>query len=62
VRQGATALKAIGWNMADRLPELTSAGGAVCLAFTPRRNEWQGRVSVDLEVSDFQPGAEARLA
>jgi single-stranded-DNA-specific exonuclease len=62
VRQGATALKAIGWNMAERAGELMSAGGECCLAFTPRRNEWQGRVSVDLEVSDFQPGAQARLA
>jgi single-stranded-DNA-specific exonuclease len=61
VRQGATTLKAIGWNMAERAAELMSAGGACCLAFTPKRNEWQGRVSVDLEVADFQPGAEARL-
>jgi hypothetical protein len=28
---------------------------------TPKINEWQGRRSVDLEVADFQPGAEARL-
>jgi single-stranded-DNA-specific exonuclease len=62
VRQGTTALKAIGWNMAERVGELMSAGGACCLAFTPRRNVWQGRVSVDLEVSDFQPGPRARLA
>ncbi|MFO0927571.1 MAG: single-stranded-DNA-specific exonuclease RecJ [Gemmataceae bacterium] len=62
VRQGAVTLKAIGWNMADRLPELLSAGGACCLAVTPKRNEWNGRVSVDLEVADFQPGLEARLA
>jgi single-stranded-DNA-specific exonuclease len=61
VRQGATTMKAIGWNMAERAAELMSAGGACCLAFTPKRNEWQGRVSVDLEVTDFQPGAEARL-
>lgn len=62
VKQGSTALKAIGWNMAERAEELMSAGGACCLVFTPKRNEWQGRVSVDLEVSDFQAGAEARLA
>jgi single-stranded-DNA-specific exonuclease len=62
VGQGAFGLKAIAWNMAERIPELMSAGGACCLVFTPRRNEWQGRVSVDLEVADLQPGAEARLA
>src|SRR5262249_10208373 len=61
VGQSAFALKAIAWNMAERIPELLSAGGACCLVFTPRRNEWQGRVSVDLEVTDLQPGAEARL-
>lgn len=62
VGQGPFTLKAIAWGMAERIPELTSAGGACCLVFTPRRNEWQGRVSVDLEVTDLQPGAEARLA
>jgi single-stranded-DNA-specific exonuclease len=62
VSQGPIVLKAIAWNMADRAGELMSAGGACCLAFTPKRNEWQGRVTVDLEVADFQPGPEARLA
>jgi single-stranded-DNA-specific exonuclease len=61
VRQQGTALKAIAWNMADRVEELMSAGGACCLAFTPRLNEWQGWRSVDLEVADFQPGPQARL-
>jgi single-stranded-DNA-specific exonuclease len=61
VSQGPITLKAIGWGMADRAAELMSAGGACCLAFTPKRNEWQGRVAIDLEVSDFQAGGEARL-
>jgi single-stranded-DNA-specific exonuclease len=61
VRQGSTTLRAIAWNMADRCEELLSAGGGCCLAFTPKINEWQGRRSVDLEVTDFQAGAEARL-
>jgi single-stranded-DNA-specific exonuclease len=61
VSQGPIILKAIAWGMAERAAELMSAGGACCLAFTPKRNEWQGRVTVDLEVADFQPGAEARL-
>jgi single-stranded-DNA-specific exonuclease len=61
VRQGAVALKAIGWNMAERAAELMSAGGAVCLACTPKRDDWRGVPTVDLEVTDFQPGAQARL-
>lgn len=61
VKQGATKLKAIGWSMAERAAELTSAGGACCVAFTPRINEWQGRRSIDLEVADFQAGSDARL-
>jgi single-stranded-DNA-specific exonuclease len=61
VRQNGTALKAIAFGMADRADELMSAGGACCLAFTPKLNEWQGWRSVDLEVADFQPGAQARL-
>ncbi len=61
VSQQGTSLKAIAWGMAERIDELMSAGGACCLAFTPKLNEWQGLRSVDLEVVDFQPGAQARL-
>ncbi len=61
VRQGNTVLRAVAWGMAERVEELASAGGACCLAFTPKINEWQGRRSVELEVTDFQPGAQARL-
>jgi single-stranded-DNA-specific exonuclease len=61
VAQQGTVLRAIAWSMADRAEELMSAGGACCLAFTPKRNEWQGWRSVDLEVTDFQAGAQARL-
>jgi len=61
VEQRGTIQKAIAWGMAERAEELMSAGGACCLAFTPRLNEWQGRRSVDLEVTDFQAGTQARL-
>ena len=61
VRQNGVALKAIAFGMADRVEELMSAGGACCLACTPKLNDWQGRRSVDLEVTDFQAGREARL-
>jgi single-stranded-DNA-specific exonuclease len=62
VRQANTTLKAIAFGMADRLDELMSEGGACCLAFTPKINEWQGRKSIDLQVVDLQAGAQARLS
>jgi single-stranded-DNA-specific exonuclease len=61
VRQQNTTLRAVAWSMADRVEELMAAGGQCCLAFTPKINEWQGRRSVELEVTDFQAGAQARL-
>ena len=62
VSQQGVTLKAIAFGMADRVEELTSAGGACCLACTPKINEWQGRRTIDLEVTDFQAGSQARLA
>lgn len=62
VRQDGIIHKAIAWGMADRVEELMSAGGWCCLAFTPKRNVWQGREYIDLEVADFQPGPQAHLA
>lgn len=56
VRQGETVLKAIAWGMADRMEELLSQNGICSLAYTPRRNEWRGRVNVDLEIADIQAG------
>jgi single-stranded-DNA-specific exonuclease len=61
VRQQGPALRTIAFNMADRLDELMSARGSCCLAFVPRINEWQGFQRVDLEIVDFQAGAEAEL-
>ncbi len=55
------AFKAIAFGMADRLEELISAGGACCLVYTPKVNEWNGYTSIDLEIADFQPGSSARL-
>jgi single-stranded-DNA-specific exonuclease len=61
VRQGSTDMRAIAFGMGERLDELMSRGGKCCLVFTPRINEWQGYRSVELEVIDFQAGAEAQL-
>jgi single-stranded-DNA-specific exonuclease len=55
-------LKAIAWNMAERTEELTSVGGACCLVFSPKINEWNGYTNIDLEVCDLQAGAVANLA
>jgi single-stranded-DNA-specific exonuclease len=61
VRQQGVALRAIAFGMADRVEELMSAGGACCLVFTPKINEWQGYRRVDLEVVDLRPGSQACL-
>ena len=61
VRQGDTTIRCVAWGMADRLEELTSAGGACCLAFTPKINEWNGYKKIELNVIDLKPGATAEL-
>ena len=62
VRQEGTFLKAIAFNMGDRLDELMSADGACSVVLCPRINEWQGMRRIEIEVLDFQAGAQARLA
>lgn len=61
VKQGLTTIRAVMFGAAERLEELLSGNGDCCLAFTPKRNEWQGRVSVEIEVVDFQATALATL-
>jgi single-stranded-DNA-specific exonuclease len=61
VKQCGVVHKAIAFGMGDRAAELMSAQGQCFLAFTPRANDWMGRRSIDLEVADFQPGAQVRL-
>ncbi|MEO2090576.1 MAG: hypothetical protein ABGY75_13910, partial [Gemmataceae bacterium] len=46
---------AVAWGMGDRLDDLMAGGGACCLAFTPKVNEWNGFRKVEIEVVDFQP-------
>jgi single-stranded-DNA-specific exonuclease len=62
VKQEGTTLRAVGWNMAERIEELMSDSGRCCMVFAPKVNEWQGRRKVELEITDFQPGPRARLA
>jgi len=54
VRQHGTTLRCIAFGQGERAEELASAGGACCVAFTPKVNEWQGFRRVDLEIIDFQ--------
>jgi single-stranded-DNA-specific exonuclease len=61
VRQNGTAMRVVAWGMGDRLDELMSGDRKCCVAFTPRVNEWQGHRTIELEVVDFQPCAEAKL-
>ncbi len=61
-QENGPILRAIAFSMADRAEELMSGQGQCCLVFSPRRNDYQGHVSIDLEVNDFQPGPVARLA
>ena len=61
VRQGETVVRAVAWNMADRLDELLSAGGDCCLAFTPKVNDWRGERRIELQVIDLKPGPTVEL-
>ena len=61
VRQGETVMRAVAWNMADRLDELLGTPGEWCLAFTPRVNEWRGERRIELQVIDLKPGATVEL-
>jgi single-stranded-DNA-specific exonuclease len=57
LNQGHTTLKAVGWNMADRLRHVAS--GTICsAAFVPSINEWNGRREVQLEIRDLKVAAD----
>ena len=61
VKQSETKMRVVAWGMAERLEELMSGDRKVCVAFTPKVNEWNGRRTIELEIVDFQAGGEARL-
>jgi len=58
LKQGETKLKAVGFHMGSRKEEMLSGGGDMSLVFVPAINEFQGRISVDLQIKDFQPKAQ----
>jgi len=43
----------IGFRMGDRLP-IMDGGAELDLAFTPERNSWQGRESLQLRLKDVR--------
>jgi single-stranded-DNA-specific exonuclease len=52
LRQGGRAFDAIGFNLGDRLAEVTPS---IDLAFRLERNEYRGVTSLQLVVEDFRP-------
>jgi single-stranded-DNA-specific exonuclease len=48
--------------MGEHIEELVSAERKICVAFTPKVNEWKGNRSIELEINDFQAGAVAKLS
>ncbi len=61
VRQERTSLWCIAFGAADRMVDLMADGGKCSLAVRPQINEWNGHLSVQLEVQDFQAGPQASL-
>jgi single-stranded-DNA-specific exonuclease len=61
--QGDVTLRAVGWNMANRIGELVS-GTPVAVLFRPQINEWNGNRTVQMEIKDFKvmEAGEARHA
>jgi single-stranded-DNA-specific exonuclease len=55
LKQGDRMIKAIGFGYGKLEPEL-SAGTRVDVAVEPTLNEWNGRVSVEVELKDLQIG------
>lgn len=53
VRNGKSDLKAIGFSMVGREPEL--ADGPIDMIFEAKLNTFRGRTSVDLVLKDFRP-------
>ncbi len=57
LRNGSRVMDAIGFRMAERLAELSSAP-AVDIAFSPQFNTWRGETSVQLVIKDIRPAQE----
>ncbi len=47
-------IAALGWGMIDRVEELQGHRGVIELAGSPFINEWNGRISIEIELKDFR--------
>lgn len=56
VRQESRPFEALGWNMADRLPEI-SEGAMIDVAFAPQFNTFRGETRIQLNLKDFRPSS-----
>jgi len=54
LRNGNSVMDAIGFRMAERLPDL-SVAHAVDVAFSPQFNTWRGETTVQLVLKDIRP-------
>jgi len=54
VAQGDRVMDAIGFGMADCLPELRSGGGMVAIAYVLEENTWRAVTSLQLRLKDVQ--------
>ena len=61
VSQGTSKFRVVAFGMADRMEEMMSGGGKICLAFRPKINEWKNYRSIELALEDFQAGSVAQL-
>lgn len=52
LRQGNRALSAIAFGMADAPVE---SGSRIDIVFSPERNEWNGRTTIQLKIGDLRP-------
>jgi single-stranded-DNA-specific exonuclease len=53
LKEGPTLLTAIGFHMADRIPQLEHAA-ALDVAFTPQFNTWRGETTIQLVLKDLR--------
>lgn len=61
VTQGGRPMPCVGFQLADRIGELRSAGGKLSIAFQPRVETFNGTTKVKLHLIDFQAGSPPEL-
>jgi single-stranded-DNA-specific exonuclease len=62
VAQCGVCLRAVAFGGGDWIDELTSAEGELEIAFRPMINDFRGRRSVELQITDWRLGAPVSAA